>query len=475
MDSTGSQGIFRPIVGSWRPCSTYCCVRAKPRRIYGCVRASTWGPRASLPTGRGWKKRGSRPPSRPPATCRAWRDASVKALVRLEGVGPFLCHAGIATIEKAYRRSHHLFARESDAARFSGLEIEGDRARIHFEPSGAADRTRAGRGGAVFCEMRLGMLEALPMVFGLLPAKVRETACAHRGADACTFEASWSRQSRKGLFSGLTVGLVATAAAGAWSWFGGPPLVPVLAIGFTGSLLTALAGRSFDLSRQLEAVAGARRGQLALLDQVDRSLAEKLDELAKVGASPAHTPMRSSAPVVESGEGLVPVSRHAGGAASEAPPASSASHERLSLREVLERAWSGVSRTRAEASQVALDLADEAVDVMGDAMQLEFMIEQLLLNALDASEGAQGVRIGVARSGLGVELVVEDGGPGIEPEMLDEAFDPFFEGTPDGAGGGLGLPICYRIVAEHGGQLHVESRADEGTRVRVHLPNATSV
>ena len=63
----------------------------------------------------------------------------------------------------------------------------------------------------------------------------------------------------------------------------------------------------------------------------------------------------------------------------------------------------------------------------------------------------------------------------IDDEILDETFDPFFEGSPDApTSGGLGLPICYRIVAEHGGQLHVQSRPNVGTWVCVQLPEAPS-
>jgi len=392
-----------------------------------------------------------------------------QALVRLEGLGPLLCHTGVATVEKAYRRSHQLLAREAEHARFARPEMAGARATIRFEPGETSSQAnRPGSGGAVFCEMRQGQLEALPMIFGLLPATVRETACAHRGAEACTFEVRWSRRARKGLFTGVAAGLLGTLAAVAWSRVGGPPLAPVVVLGFCGTLLAGLAGRVFDLSRQLEAVAGARRGQLALLDQVDQSLAEKLDELAKVGTTPTRLPARAAATAPTSAEGLVPVQRER--AVSPRPP--SPPRERLALGEVLGRAKANIARDRAGVAAVTLQGPAEPLVVEGDGLQIEFMIEQLLLNALDASEGSVGVRLSLAHTPAGAEIVVEDRGPGIAPETFDEAFDPFFEGAPAGVSGGLGLPICYRIVAEHGGQLHVESRPGEGTRVRVLLPEA---
>lgn len=400
-----------------------------------------------------------------------------QALVRLEGLGPFLCHSGIATVEKAYRRSHQLLAREAEGARYAEPEIEGDRAVIRFEPAQAhGGRARLGPGGRVFCEMRRGMLEALPMVFGLLPATVRETACAHRGADVCSFEVRWSRRARRGLWTGLGLGLFGTALAFAWSQHGGPSPLWVAPLGLVFTLLSMGAGRAFDLSRQLEAVAGARRGQLALLDQVDQSLAEKLDELAKIGAAPIREPLHAQVPARESEEGLVPVRRERGGADRSAQ---AAARERLLFVDVARRAWAaagvfhGAATNRQQGEQIQLQGDVESAWVQGDAMQLEFMIEQLLRNAIDACGGAEGVHMGLERTPAGVELTVEDSGPGIEPEMLDETFDPFFEGTPESVGsGGLGLPICYRIVAEHGGQLHVQSQPGRGTRICVQLPEA---
>lgn len=54
-------------------------------------------------------------------------------------------------------------------------------------------------------------------------------------------------------------------------------------------------------------------------------------------------------------------------------------------------------------------------------------------------------------------LVVRDNGPGIRPEHLDKIFEPFFTTKDVGEGLGLGLSICYRIVQEHGGRIHVRS------------------
>jgi len=53
-------------------------------------------------------------------------------------------------------------------------------------------------------------------------------------------------------------------------------------------------------------------------------------------------------------------------------------------------------------------------------------------------------------------LVVEDGGPGLSPEVAAHAFDPFYCGRPAGRGRGLGLPTAWRLARQNGGDLRHE-------------------
>lgn len=72
-----------------------------------------------------------------------------------------------------------------------------------------------------------------------------------------------------------------------------------------------------------------------------------------------------------------------------------------------------------------------------------------------------------------VRLVVSDTGPGITPENLSRVFEPFFTTKPVGQGTGMGLSICYSIVAAHGGKLWAESELGKGAALVVELPAAT--
>ncbi|HSB60640.1 MAG TPA: ATP-binding protein, partial [Vicinamibacteria bacterium] len=69
-----------------------------------------------------------------------------------------------------------------------------------------------------------------------------------------------------------------------------------------------------------------------------------------------------------------------------------------------------------------------------------------------------------------VILEVADRGPGVSPELRERIFEPFFTTKPVGQGTGLGLPVCKRIVENHGGAIGVESRPGEGAVFRVELP-----
>jgi signal transduction histidine kinase len=75
-----------------------------------------------------------------------------------------------------------------------------------------------------------------------------------------------------------------------------------------------------------------------------------------------------------------------------------------------------------------------------------------------------------------IEICVEDDGPGLPPELLQRAFDPFFRGEQSrnrGTGGtGLGLAIARNLIRAHGGDIVLENRAAGGLAARVVLPHA---
>lgn len=104
-----------------------------------------------------------------------------------------------------------------------------------------------------------------------------------------------------------------------------------------------------------------------------------------------------------------------------------------------------------------------------DYKQIQQVLLNLILNAMNALEGKGKVRISTYLSGKG-QIVVEvvDNGKGIAEEEMSKLFIPFFTTREEGTG--LGLSISKRIIEQHNGKIEISSRVDEGTTVKIFLP-----
>ncbi|HEX3439008.1 MAG TPA: ATP-binding protein, partial [Pseudolabrys sp.] len=117
-------------------------------------------------------------------------------------------------------------------------------------------------------------------------------------------------------------------------------------------------------------------------------------------------------------------------------------------------------------------LSDRLCPVHGDCVQLQQVILNLLLNAVEAmgstEAGARELLISTERCHRGVLVAVHDSGPGIDPDQLDRVFDAFY--TTKSSGMGMGLSICRSIIAAHGGRLWAEANEPRGTIFKFTLP-----
>jgi two-component system, NtrC family, sensor kinase len=115
--------------------------------------------------------------------------------------------------------------------------------------------------------------------------------------------------------------------------------------------------------------------------------------------------------------------------------------------------------------------------IYADSQELEQVLVNLYFNAIDAMPdgGALTVAAKTILSGSGaphqVVISVSDTGFGISPEDLPKIFLPFFTAKKK-RGLGLGLPICDRIIKNHGGRIKVESQPGQGTTFEIYLPVA---
>ena len=110
--------------------------------------------------------------------------------------------------------------------------------------------------------------------------------------------------------------------------------------------------------------------------------------------------------------------------------------------------------------------------VWADPVQVQQVIGNLLLNALDAMPAAPGARrevhIDTAREGDTVVFTIRDSGIGLAPEVQAHLFDAFWTTKPDGMG--MGLAVCHTIVTTHGGKLAIADNGDRGAIVSFTLP-----
>jgi signal transduction histidine kinase len=110
--------------------------------------------------------------------------------------------------------------------------------------------------------------------------------------------------------------------------------------------------------------------------------------------------------------------------------------------------------------------------VLGDAIALEQLLLNLLINSAHALPAGGSASVCIDVDNTDVRVVVTDSGAGISPDHLRQVLDPFFSTKVDGTG--LGLPIARQIAAAHGGSLTIESAPGAGTRVEVRLPLAAA-
>ncbi|HTJ91444.1 MAG TPA: ATP-binding protein [Acidocella sp.] len=122
---------------------------------------------------------------------------------------------------------------------------------------------------------------------------------------------------------------------------------------------------------------------------------------------------------------------------------------------------------------VQTDLADSLPLIRGDRVQLQQVILNLIINAIEAmngrNEGVREVLISTERTEADAVLVaVRDSGPGLAPEALERLFGAFYTTKPSGLG--LGLSICRSIIEAHGGRLWATPNLPHGAIFRFTVP-----
>jgi signal transduction histidine kinase len=110
--------------------------------------------------------------------------------------------------------------------------------------------------------------------------------------------------------------------------------------------------------------------------------------------------------------------------------------------------------------------------ILADKHQVEQILVNLMLNAIQAVDGNGLIEVSTRSTGGWYCITVSDNGCGITADDMPRIFDPFFTTKGVGKGTGLGLSVSRGIIERHKGRIEVESRVGKGTVFRVYLPGS---
>ncbi|HEX4552620.1 MAG TPA: PAS domain S-box protein [Xanthobacteraceae bacterium] len=153
----------------------------------------------------------------------------------------------------------------------------------------------------------------------------------------------------------------------------------------------------------------------------------------------------------------------------KAPPRKEQFDLNEAINEVIELGRSAIIKNGVS---VQTRLSERLFPILGDRVQVQQVVLNLLLNAVEAMGSVEAkprdLLISTEEDHTGVLVAVRDSGPGIHPAHLERVFKSFYTTKPDGTG--VGLSICRSIIAAHGGRLWAEANEPRGAVFRFTLP-----
>ena len=148
-------------------------------------------------------------------------------------------------------------------------------------------------------------------------------------------------------------------------------------------------------------------------------------------------------------------------------------HKLISISDIVREVVAGVG-AMAKETQVELkcDVTEEPCSLMGDAVQITRAIQNVIINAIQASgDRKKGtVEVSCIRKDFYVDVRIADTGQGISSEQIARIFDPYFTTKQGKSGTGLGLFITRKVVDDHNGSIKVDSTPGIGTTITIRLP-----
>jgi len=128
------------------------------------------------------------------------------------------------------------------------------------------------------------------------------------------------------------------------------------------------------------------------------------------------------------------------------------------------------SRCVSEGIDLKYILCSALPEIEADALQIRQVFVSLMVNAMQAMPQGGTITIRTQKKRAKVSLAIEDTGCGMEEEILQKIFNPFFTTKEVGIGTGLGLPVVHGIIKAHKGAINFESKVGIGTKCIIELP-----
>ena len=150
-------------------------------------------------------------------------------------------------------------------------------------------------------------------------------------------------------------------------------------------------------------------------------------------------------------------------------------HKPVSVSSVVREVVKAVGSTTSQnGTELHADVCEDACTLIGDNVQINRAIQNVLINALQAAAETKGrVNVDCTPRDFYVDIRVEDTGPGIDEAQMSKIFDPYFTTKQGKSGTGLGLYITKKVVEDHNGSIKVDSTPGIGTTFTIRLPLMT--
>ena len=147
-------------------------------------------------------------------------------------------------------------------------------------------------------------------------------------------------------------------------------------------------------------------------------------------------------------------------------------HTLISISDIVREVVAGVGAMAKETPvELKCDVTEDPCSLMGDAVQITRAIQNVIINAIQASGDRKGtVEVSCIRKDFYVDVRIADTGQGISPEQIARIFDPYFTTKQGKSGTGLGLFITRKVVDDHNGSIKVDSTPGIGTTITIRLP-----